>query len=49
MVLLTLHAKLTLTKVLLHLRLNLAEPYQKSGGWAFFIAILLKFYLPPCV
>jgi len=34
-VLLTLHAKLTLTKVLFHLRLNLTQPYQTSGSWAF--------------
>jgi len=42
-VLLTLHATSALTKVLVHLRLNLTQP------WAFhLIAISLKVYLPPC-
>jgi len=50
LVLSTLHAKLTLAKVLFHLYLNLTQPYQTSGSWELFIiAISLKFYLPPCV
>jgi len=35
--------------VLVHIRLNLSQPYQMSGSWAFFIiAISLKFYVLPC-
>jgi len=46
----SIRAKLTLTTVLVHLRLNLTQPYQTSGSLDFFIiAIALKFYLPPCV
>jgi len=46
----SIHAKLTLTKVLVHLRLHLTQPCQTSGSLDFFIiAITLKFYLPPCI
>jgi len=31
----SLHAKLTLMKVLVHLRLNLTQPYHTSGSWDF--------------
>jgi len=49
--------KVSIAKVLIHLRLNLTQPYQTSDSetfcsWAiifFIIAISLKFYLPPCV
>jgi len=42
--------KANIDESLVHLRLNLTQPYQTSGSWAFFIiAISLKFYLPPCV
>jgi len=50
LVVLTLHVKFALTKILVRIRLNLTQPYQTSGSWAFFIcAISLKVYLSTCV